>query len=94
MGTLAGWAYRKPITINHMPDETIAAFCGLAASESAAPYDDYAWQTPTAVYLDDAAYAYITNSAFDSGKISYVLKCTTLVLVSRQVRLSTALRYP
>jgi hypothetical protein len=53
-------------------------FTGFASTFTAlGGYDDFDWTSPTNIYADDATDASITDAAFDSGKISYVLRAKT-----------------
>jgi len=64
------------IPLNSYAADTGAVLPSLGTTVLEAPYDHLTWQTPTNIYSDDAAYAYIDDAAFDSGIESYILKAT------------------
>ncbi|MFA6436637.1 MAG: DUF2341 domain-containing protein [Candidatus Paceibacterota bacterium] len=72
--------YQSPVTIGYgsAVDITSVKFAGLGATVSEAPYDDDTWTNPTNIYSDNATYASITISSFDTNDYSYVLKTTNL----------------
>ena len=47
---------------------------GVTVSES--PWSDNTWTYPTRIYSDDARYASVTASSYDTGDQTYVLKAT------------------
>lgn len=56
---------------------TSLKYAGLGESVSSAPYDDDAWVSPTNIYTDNAAYASVTATSFDTSDYSTILKATT-----------------